>query len=108
MYASTETTEGRDMESVLFWMVALEIGAVAVCISAIIHFEIGRRSSRRRAGVSPKKVAVARPHLDPKIDLRLPGRKRVRGYDYPELCSKDSSERLLKVHTVLTRNLQMH
>jgi hypothetical protein len=96
------------MESVLFWIVALEIGVVAACITAIIHFEIGRRSSRRTLAAPPKKVPVARRHLDPKIDLKLPGRKRVRGYDYPELCSKDSSDRLLKVHTVLSRNLQMH
>jgi hypothetical protein len=99
------------MESVLFWMVALEIGAVAVCIAAITRFEIGRRSSRRGGTVPQKKVpvlTVLRPQLDPKIDLKLPGRKRMRGYDYPELFSKDSSDRLLKVHTVLTRNLQMH
>jgi hypothetical protein len=107
--ASTETTEGRKMESVLFWMVALEIGAVAACITAIAQFEIRRRSSQRPEANLPKKPPVARrPQLDPLIELKLPGRKRMRGYDYPELCSKDSSERLLRVHTVLTRNLQMH
>jgi hypothetical protein len=97
------------METVLFWMVALEIGAVAVCITAIAQFEVRRRSSERPAAVSRKRVSLARsPQLDPLIELKLPGRKKMRGYDYPELCSKDNSERLLKVHTVLTKNLQMH
>ena len=97
------------METVLFWMVALEIGTVAVCITAIAQFEMRRRSSQRSAATSQKKViAVRSPQLDPKIALKLPGRKKMRGYDYPELCSKDNSERLLKVHTVLTRNLQVH
>jgi hypothetical protein len=101
------------MESVLFWMVALEIGAVAVCIAAIAQFEIRRRSSQRPASVSRKNSSrkppvLRRPQLDPSIALKLPGRKRMRGYDYPELCSKDNSERLSKVHTVLTKNLQMH
>ena len=97
------------MASVLFWMVALEIGAVAACITAIAHFEIRRRSSQPPVSMSPKRrVVVRRSQLHPSIELKLPGRKRIRGYDYPELYEKDNSERLQKVHTVLTRTLQMH
>lgn len=96
------------METVLFWMVALEIGAVAVCIIAIAQFEIRRRSPQRSAAISPIKVPVRTQQLNLAMALKLPGRKRMRGYDYPELCSKDNSQRLLKVHTVLTKNLQMH
>jgi len=97
------------MASVLFWMVALEIGAVAACITAIAHFEIRRRSSRRPMSMQPKQPPVVkRLQLPPSIELKLPGRKRIRGYDYPELYNKDNSQRLSKVHTVLTRNLQMH
>jgi len=97
------------METVLFWMVALEIGAVAACITAIAQFEIRRRSPRRSAAISPKSVSAVRsPQMNPSMELKLPGRKKTRGYDYPELHSKDNSERLLKVHTVLTKNLQMH
>ena len=90
----------------LFWMMALEIGAVAVCTIAIAQFEIRRRSAQR--AISSIKMPLKTQQLDPAIALKLPGRKRIRGYDYPELYSKDSSERLLKVHTVLTKNLQMH
>ena len=92
----------------LFWMMALEIGAVVFCIIAIAQFEIRRRSAQRAAAISSIKVPLRTQQLDPAIALKLPGRKRVRGYDYPELYSKDNSERLLKVHTVLTKNLQMH
>jgi hypothetical protein len=96
------------METVLFWMMALEIGAVAVCIVAIAQFEIRRRSAQRSAAISPIKAPVRKQQLDQAMGLKLPGRKRARGYDYPELCSKDNSQRLLKAHTVLTKNLQMH
>jgi hypothetical protein len=68
-----------------------------------------RRSSKQSAAISPRRVPAARsPQMRPSMELKLPGRKKIRGYDYPELCSKDNSERLLKVHTVLTKNLQMH
>jgi hypothetical protein len=97
------------MQTVLFWMVALEVGTVAACITAIAKFEIRRRLSGRSAATSPKRApAVRSPQANPSMELKLPGRKRIRGYDYPELYSKDNSERLLKVHTVLTKNLQMH
>jgi hypothetical protein len=96
------------METVLFWMVALEIGAVAACITAIAQFEIRRRSPGRSAATSKRVPAVRSPQTNPSTELKLPGRKRTRGYDYPELYSKDNSERLLKVHTVLTKNFQMH
>jgi hypothetical protein len=94
------------MQTVLFWMVALEIGAVAACITAVAKFEIRRRSSRRRSVTYPK---IIPPSLSARsMELKFPGQKKVRGYDYPELCSKDSSTRLLKVHKILTRDMQMH
>lgn len=94
------------MQTVLFWMVALEIGAVAACITAVAKFEIRRRFSRRRTIVYPKATV---PSLSARsTELKLPGQKKIRGYDYPELYSKDSSARLLKVHKILTRDLQMH
>jgi hypothetical protein len=97
------------METVLFWMVALEIGAVAACITAIAQFEIRRRSSGRSAAISPKhESAGPAPQTNLLMELKPPGRKSIRGYDYPELYSKDNSERFLKVHTVLTKNLQIH
>jgi hypothetical protein len=96
------------METVLFWMVALEIGAVAVCMTAVAKLEIRRRSSGHSGVISPRRESSVLPQLNPSLELKLPGRKRMRGYDYPELCSKDSSDRLLKVHNVLTKNLQMH
>jgi hypothetical protein len=94
------------MNTVLFWMVALELGAVAACISAVAKLEIRRHSSRRRTMV-PLTSASSLP-LATSMELRFPGQKKMRGYDYPELCSKDMSDRLLKVHRILTRDLQMH
>lgn len=93
------------MQTVLFWMVALEVGAVAACITAVAKLEIRRHFSRRTI-VSPKKTSPS-PRV-PSMELRYPGQKKIRGYDYPELYSKDSSDRLLKVHKILTRDLQMH
>ncbi len=91
------------MQTVLFWMLALEIGAVAACVTAVAKFEIRRRSSNRQL------VRITAPSVPVKSsELKLPGQKKVRGYDYPELYSKDSSTRLLKVHKILTRDLQMH
>jgi hypothetical protein len=94
------------MQTVLFWMVALEIGAVAACITAVAKFEIRRLSSRRWTTVPLKRMSP--PPLATPMELNFPGRKMTRGYDYPELCSKDMSDRLLKVHKILTRDLQMH
>lgn len=94
------------MQTVLFWMVALEIGAVAACITAVAKLEIRRRSSRRRTMVPLKRMSP--PPLAASMELRFPGQKKTRGYDYPELHSKDSSDRLLKVHKILTRDLQLH
>ncbi len=93
------------MQSVLFWMVALEVGAVAACITAVARFEIRRYASRSKKLVSPKAVSSS-PAAS--TELKYPGQKKMRGYDYPELYSKDSSDRLLKVHKILTRDLQMH
>ena len=75
------------METVLFWMVALEIGAVAACITAIAQFEIRRRSSKRSAAISPKGaigVLQVMPHVaweeyevsaeklfDPDVNIRV-------------------------------------
>ena len=94
------------MQTVFFWMVALEIGAVAACITAVAKFEIRRHCSRRRSVVHPKITAPSLPVKS--TELKFPGQKKIRGYDYPELYSKDSSTRLLKVHKILTRDLQMH
>ncbi len=94
------------MQTVLFWVVALEIGAVAACITAVAKLEIRRRFSRCRTMVPLKRMSP--PPLVTSKDLKFPGHKKIRGYDYPELCSKDMSDRLLKVHKILTRDLQMH
>lgn len=94
------------MHTVLFWMVALEIGAVAACVTAVAKLEIRRHCSRRLTSVALNSVSSA--PLATAMELRFPGQKKIRGYDYPELCSKDMSERLLKMHRILTRDLQMH
>ncbi len=92
------------MQTALFWMLAVEIGAVAACIAAVTKFEIRRRFSRSR-----KIVHITAPSVTAKsTELKFPGQKKIRGYDYPELYTKDSSSRLLKVHKILTRDLQMH
>ncbi len=94
------------MQTVLLWMVALEVGDVAACITAVAKFEIRRRSSRFRTIAPPKRTPPSPRAAS--MELRFPGQKKIRGYDYPELYSKDSSDRLLKVHKILTRDLQMH
>jgi hypothetical protein len=94
------------MQTVLLWMVALEIGAIAACITAVAKLEIRRRFSDRPL-TSPLKRLLP-PPLRSSKELKFPGQKKIRGYDYPELCSKDMSDRLLKVHKILTRDLQMH
>ncbi len=94
------------MQTVLLWIVALEIGAVAACITAVAKFEIRRRSSGPRTMVPVKRMSP--PPLAASPELKVPGRKKIRGYDYPELYSKDSSDRFLKVHKILTRDLQIH
>jgi len=94
------------MQTVLFWMVALEVGAVAACVTAVAKFEIRRRSSGSRM-IVPQKRTSPSPRAR-SMELKFPGQKKIRGYDYPELYSKDSSDRLLKVHKILTRDLQMH
>lgn len=94
------------MHTVLLWMVALEIGAVAACITAVAKVEIRRRSSRRPIIVPLNRMSP--PPLGTSMELKFLGQKKTRGYDYPELHSKDSSDRLLKVHEILTRDLQLH
>jgi hypothetical protein len=90
------------MGTVLFWIVAVEIGAVAACITAVAKLEIRRRTTRRRPQVAPKKF------VSPVCSTKLSVTKKVRGYDYPELGAKDSSDRQIKIHKVLMSNVQMH
>ncbi len=95
------------MQTVLLWMVALEVSAVAACITAIAKFEIRRGRSRRCREAAPP-IRLAPSPRATSMELKFPGQKRIRGYDYPELHSKDSLDRFEKVHKILTRDLQMH